>query len=89
VLQSANFLTPVERARWLAELAATLTDARELLCSWSAQLADPRVLPLTMRIDAALMEIDALRRGGWAPALKPAGPEWSMSLPWRRNPALG
>jgi hypothetical protein len=53
---------PAERARWLAELAQTLEDARRLFHQLDhACLTRAEALDLHMRIEAARLEVESLR----------------------------
>ena len=89
MLQPGNVFTPADRARWLAELAAALDEARVLLRTLPEHRPDRRVPELELRIDAALEQVDALRRGRWTPDRDRTAPEWSMLVPEPPGPGRG
>ena len=71
-----------QRARWLAELAEALAEARELL----EQLGDrsgPEAAELSARIDAAEAQVRSMRLRRISGGGADFGPEWTKNIPWR------
>ena len=74
-----------ERARWLAELAAALAEAQQLV--WRIDAAD--AMELYGRLEAVQTEVQALRAGRLQSSCTDIDPEWAQSLPpwpYPRNP---
>jgi hypothetical protein len=71
------------KARWLAELADVLDEARRLLFELGIpDEAAAETLDLYVRIEAARLEVQSLRLSrSVAPRVEP-GPEWSNFVPW-------
>ena len=70
------------RARWLAELAGALEEAREVL----KQLHDENgaeAVALKERIEAAQLQVQAMRLRRIPGAGQDFGPEWTENIPWR------
>lgn len=70
------------RARWLAELAEALDEARDVL----KQLGDrngAEAVALAQRIEAAHAEVQAMRLRRIAGGGQDFGPEWTQNIPWR------
>lgn len=70
------------RARWLAELAEALDEARELL----KQLGEhngPEAAALGERIEAAQLQVEGMRLRRIAGGGQGFGPEWTQNIPWR------
>jgi hypothetical protein len=71
------------RARWLAEVADALDQAHQLLCELDLDSdAAPDALELRGRIEAARLQVQALRQSRPAAPPAEAGPEWSNLVPW-------
>lgn len=72
------------RARWLAELADALDDARHLLKELGAGEGRVEALELYARIEAVRLEVIAmqLRRSC---GVRELGPEWTKNVPWRQS----
>ena len=79
-------LKAAERARWLAELAeaidAAQSVARQLV---DAQGAEGEASALYAELDLARVEVDAMRRGGWASNELELPPLWLQSLLMRQR----
>lgn len=73
------------RARWLAELAEALEQARALVKQLGAAEGRIEAIELYARIEAIRFEVQAMRLGAHRAATEPAGPEWSKNLPWQRS----
>lgn len=76
------------RARWLAELAEALDDARRLTNRLGAAEGRIEAVELYARIEAVRLEIEALRR---TQRVSGAGTdqEWSNLMPWQGRSAAG
>jgi hypothetical protein len=75
-----------ERARWLAELSEALNAAHQLLIG--LDIRDDRRLELRqlyLRIEAARLEVQALRLSRSLGARLENGPVRIESLPWPKN----
>ena len=67
-----------ERAVWLAELALAVDQAQRL--AWSLDVSKARVAEvegLDRRLEAARIEIEALRRGAWPSRQADPDPLWT------------
>jgi hypothetical protein len=77
-----------ERARWLTEVAEALEQAQKL--AWHMGLLEHKriaAMELYGRLEAARLEVQALRFGQFAAAQREYGPEWSELTPWTRDAA--
>lgn len=73
------------RARWLAEVAAALDQARSLLIELGASSGTtPERIELYVRIETARLEVQALRLGRMIRAADEPDPKRTESL-WRRG----
>lgn len=80
VTQRRDHSNGAERARRLAELAAALEDARNLLDRLAAKPSpDVEIPALIGRVADALAEVDALRRGNNWPTGRVFGPKRTRS----------
>lgn len=78
------------RAQWLAELSNALDEAHKLM--WKLGIGDgggPAAMELYLRVEAARLEVQALRLGRRHHAADQSDPEWSESLPWKRSGTSG
>jgi len=73
--------TAAERARWLADLAETLDDARALLVELSAD-KPLECLQLSADIESARNEVQTLRLFGSSGRPRGFDPEWMKNVPW-------
>ena len=74
---------PAERARWLAELAEAIDQAQKV--AWrlgGAEGNNPEAKELYGRLEAARVEVDALRRGGFRAVEHKNDPDWLKQLLW-------
>lgn len=81
----ANDNSAAERARWLAELAEALDDARHVVKKLGAAHGEVGAVELYARIEAVRLEVQAIRlrrscAGDWE-----FGPEWTDNIPWKRS----
>jgi len=77
-----------ERARWLTELAEALEQAQKL--AWRMGLVEHNsidAMELYGRLEAARLEVQALRFGQINAAQREYGPNWTGLTPWTRDPA--
>lgn len=79
-------LSGVARAKWLAELSEALHEAHNLM--WRLGIGDsggPAAMELYLRIEAARLEVRALRLGRRYQMIDDSDPKWSEPLPWKRS----
>ena len=75
----------MERARWLAELSAALSEARRLAKELGAGEARVEALELCARIESVRREVESLRFRQISRADAELGPEWIRLAPWRQR----
>ena len=76
------------RAQWLAELSQALEEAHDLM--WKLGIGDgggPAAMELYLRVEAARLEVRALRLGRRYQITDDIDPKWSALLPWKRSGA--
>jgi hypothetical protein len=71
------------RARWLAELAAALEEARALVKQLATDEVRFDMIELSARIEAARFEVQTLRLKRSPGGGQDFDPEWSKDLPWK------
>lgn len=71
-----------QRARWLAELADALDEARDLVRQLGAAEGRIEAIELSRRIEATWLEVQAMRLRKTNEAADFA-PEWIKDLPWK------
>ncbi|NUQ17018.1 MAG: hypothetical protein HOP95_00965 [Sphingomonas sp.] len=71
------------RARWLAELADALDEARRVMKQLAFEEIGSETMQLCARIDAARLEVDAMRLKRSPGDRQDFGPEWSKDVPWK------
>jgi hypothetical protein len=85
VVRSASEESAAQRARWLAELACALDEARRLIKRLGAAEGRIDAVELYARIEAVRLEVQAIRlrrsMGGGADS----HPEWTENFPWKRS----
>ena len=78
-----------ERSRLLAELAEVIGQAqrlsRRLRASTMPQATRIEAEDLFRQLEAIRMEVDALRRGPWAPRPEEIDRTWTKIIPWNRR----
>ncbi len=72
-----------DRARWLADVAATLSEAQALTWRLGTSGKRPEAMELYSQIELAMAEVRALRLGRSASRLEEHDPNWSKDLPWQ------
>lgn len=75
----------MERARWLAELSAALSEARRLAKELGAGEARVEALELCARIESVRREVESLRFRQISRADAELGPEWIRLAPWQQR----
>lgn len=73
------------RARWLAELAEALEEARLLVKQLGGMQGRVEAAELLARIQAIGLEVEAIRLAARTAAAMRSDPEWSNNLPWQRQ----
>jgi hypothetical protein len=79
-------LSVAARAQWLAELSQALDEAHDLM--WKLGLGDgrgPAAMELYLRIEAARLEVRALRLGRRPHLTEEIDPESTEPSPWKRS----
>jgi acyl-CoA reductase-like NAD-dependent aldehyde dehydrogenase len=71
------------RARWLAELADALDEARCLVKEIATQEAGFDAIELSARIEAARFRVHTMRLKRSPGGGQDFGPEWSKDIPWK------
>jgi hypothetical protein len=74
-----------ERARWLAELAEALDEARHVVKELGAAEGEMVAVELYTRIEAVRFEVQAIRLRRSYGRDREFGPEWIEDLPWKRS----
>jgi hypothetical protein len=73
------------RARWLAELASALDDARDVVKELNVNERGFEAVELCAQIEAVRLEVHTIRlrrsRGGG----EHIDPEWTKDIPWKRS----
>ena len=79
-------VSAVDRARWLAELADALEQAQRLTwrIGWSGG-GNSEAMELYGRLEAARMEAQSLRLGGFERSSQQFDPKWRDLPLWPRN----
>jgi hypothetical protein len=78
------------RAQWLAELSEALEQAHQLM--WKLGIGDggdPAAMELYLRVEAARLEVQALRLGRRYQTIEDIDPKWIEPLPWKRSGSDG
>jgi hypothetical protein len=81
----ANDNSAAERARWLAELAEALDDARLLVKALGAARGEIGPVELYARIEAVRLQVQAMRLRRSYGGQREFGPEWINDIPWKRS----
>lgn len=77
------------RARWLAELSEALDSAQRLLAHLNPVDSNSEALELNARIEAALFEVQSLRRGGQGMPRNEDDPKWTGFMAWQSGERAG
>jgi hypothetical protein len=70
------------RARWLAEVAEALEEARQVMKQLGAVAGGIEIVELYDRIDALALDVDFMRRKRASPGGEHFRPEWTKNIPW-------
>ena len=81
----ANDISAAERARWLAELAEALEEARRLVKLLGAADGEIGAVELYARIEAVRIEVQAIRMRCTYVRDPEFSPEWIKDIPWKRS----
>jgi hypothetical protein len=79
-------LSVAARAQWLAELSDALEEAHDLM--WKLGIGDgggPAAMELYLRLEAARLEVQALRLGRRHHLAEEIDPKSTESSPWKRS----
>jgi hypothetical protein len=75
----------VERARWLAELAATVEEARRVARAWSASRGRcAEAERIVGRLEAVRVEVEELRGASRSARARQIDPRWTSLFPTNR-----
>ena len=75
--------TAAHRARWLAELADALDEARTLVRQLGVEEARIDAIDVAARIEAASNEVQRMRLMRSSGGGQDFDPEWTKNIPWR------
>ena len=78
-----NADSAAQRARWLAELADALNEARRLVKELATEESRFDAIELAAQIEAARFEVQSLRLRRVTGGGQDFGPEWSKDIPWK------
>lgn len=78
-----NAGSTAQRARWLAELADALNEARRVVKELAAEQSRFDAIELAAQIEAARFEVQSLRLKRVTGGGQDFGPEWSKDIPWK------
>jgi hypothetical protein len=83
VTKSADRISGAERSRWLAELAETIDQAQRLARTLGVPEGNcSGAKALYRRLELVRIEVEDLRRGGWATQRTEIDPKWMNLFPW-------
>jgi len=71
------------RARWLAELADALDEARTLVRQFGVEEARIDAIDVAARIEAVSSEVHKMRLMRSSHGCQDFDPEWTKNVPWR------
>ncbi|MGE5564380.1 MAG: hypothetical protein ACM3ZV_13895 [Bacillota bacterium] len=83
MIKVPNHESAASRARWLAELAQALDEARHVAKELGADEGRIEAVELYARIEAARLEVEMMRLRRSAGGGQDYGPEWTKDIPWR------
>ena len=83
MIEMPNADSATQRARWLAELADALDDARCLVKQLAGDETRLEAIELSARIEAARFEVQTLRLKKSPSGGQGFDPEWSKDIPWK------
>ena len=80
--RSPNEAEAADRARWLAELAVAIDEAQRLAWQLGDGVAGGETRELYGRLELLRVELDSLRRSGWATCREEIEPPWINLARW-------
>lgn len=83
-MQAPSGISAIERARWLAELASALSEARAVVRELGAAEGQIEALELYARIEAARFEIETMRLRRSTGDRRETDPKGTQ-LPWQQG----
>ena len=84
VVRVPNEDAAAKRAYWLADIATALEQARQVVNELAVE-GSPVDLELISRIEAAALEVQAMRLSRLSGAGQHIDPEWINDIPWKRS----
>ena len=85
--QSGERPAAAERARWLAELATAVDEAKRVARAWNAsQGSCAEAIVLLGRLDVVKIEVEHLRGAGWSARAARVDPPWTSLFPAPHRP---
>jgi hypothetical protein len=78
-----NAGSAAERARWLAELADALDEARDLVRQLGIEEGRIDAIDVAARIEAVRNEVQTMRLMSSSSGRRDFDPEWIKNIPWR------
>lgn len=85
MFEVSNENSAAARARWLAELADALDDARQLMKQLGAAEGRIEAVELYARIEAVRLEVQTMRLRRSTEGGGDSNPEWTKNIPWKRS----
>jgi hypothetical protein len=78
-----NAESAAQRARWLAELADALDEARDLVRQLGIEEGRIDAIDVSARIEAVRNEVQTMRLMRSSGGGRDFNPEWTKNIPWR------
>ena len=85
VVRVPNEDADAKRAYWLAEVAAALEQARQLMKELAVEGSPVEDVELISRIEAAALEVQAMRLSRLSGGGQHIDPDWINDIPWKRS----
>jgi len=82
VIRVPNEGSAAARARWLAEVAEALEEARQVMKQLGAATGGIEMVHLYDRIDALAVDVESARRMRSTRPPAQLHPEWAKNVPW-------
>ena len=83
MFEISNVESAAERARWLAELADALDEARDLVRQLAIEGGRIDAIDVAARIEAVRNEVQTMRLMRSSGGGQDFDPEWMKNIPWR------
>ena len=84
VVRVPNEDAAAKRAYWLADIATALEQARQVVNELAVE-GSPVDLELISRIEAAALEVQAMRLSRLSGGGQHIDPDWINDIPWKRS----